>query len=176
MKRSTASTSLLLSLIMLFIGLGCGSSVPISDASNAPFDKQLLGRWQMTPDSDVETGEMLVLQFNEGEYYVELKEVKPVPCEEEAEVLRLRAYLTEVDGHRLVNAQTIDADEKRQFYFYTYALQDGRLTIQELRSIASQDINAFESSEALLVFVRQNVDNPALYGEAATFVRLPLAN
>ena len=172
MKRSTACTSVWLSLMVLFVGVGCGSPVPISDADNAPFDEQLVGRWQATQTAD-ETVEMLILPFNDQEYYVELREVKPEPSDEE--VLRLRAYITEVEGHRFINAQTLE--DERAYYFYTYALeQDGRLTIQELRDIQPQKINEFESSEALYTFVRQNVDNPALYGEVTSLVRMPMAN
>ncbi|HMB92385.1 MAG TPA: hypothetical protein VKP65_16150 [Rhodothermales bacterium] len=172
MKRSTGCTGVLLSLMVLFIGVGCGSPVPISDAENAPFDEQLVGRWQATQTAD-ETVDMLILQFNDREYYVELREVKPDPSNEE--ILRLRAYITDVDGHRFINAQTIQ--DEREYYFYTYALEpNGRLMIQELRDVEPQKINEFESSEALLTFVRQNVDNPALYGETTSLVRMPMAN
>lgn len=172
MKRSTACTSILLGLMVLFIGVGCGSPVPISDADNAPFDEQLVGHWQATQTAG-ETVDMFILQFNDREYYVELREVKSQPSDEE--VLRLRAYISEVEGHRFINVQTIQ--DEREYYFYTYALEpDGRLMIQELRDVEPEKINEFESSDALLAFVRQHVDNPALYGEATRFVRMPQAN
>lgn len=45
--------------------------------------------------------------------------------------------------------------------------------ITELKDVGDQKIDEFETSDALYTFVRQNLDNPALYGEVTRFERAP---
>jgi hypothetical protein len=116
---------------------------------------------------------MLVLRFNDNAYYVELREAGTEAFD--ADVLRLRAYITDIDGQRFVNVQNIDAldEEERLYLFYTYTLSpEGLLTVTELQDVAGQDLDKFETSEALYAFIRQHVNDEALYGDAMTFRRM----
>ncbi len=150
---------------------GCGSPVPISDAADATAVPELVGHWQTLPGE--EEGEMLVLKFDAHTYYAELREAGTEPFDEDT--IRLRAFISEVEGSRIINAQNIDSldDEDRLYFFYAYDLgSDGLLTLTELQSIGDQDIDKFETSEALYAFIQQNIDNEALYGESFVMMRV----
>ena len=158
-----------------FLWIGCGSAVPISEADEALFEPGLVGQWQLVAPAD-EAGEMLVLKFDAHTYYVELRDPGSEAFDED--VLRLRAYIAEVEGRTFINAQNIDAvaDDERLFFFYTYALSpEGLLTVTELQDIGEQKIDKFETSEALRTFIRQNLDNEALYGDSLTLMRVKVA-
>ena len=155
--------------------IGCGSAVPISEVDDAVFEPDLVGQWRLVTPAD-ETGEMLVLKFDAHTYYVELRE--PDSDAFDDDVIRLRAYITEVEDRAFVNAQGIDAvaDDERLFLFYTYTLSpDGLLTITELQDVGDQKIDKFETSEALRAFIRQNLDNDALYGDSMTLMKVKVA-
>ena len=162
-------------LFLLILSTGCGTPVPLGAAEDAVFDADLVGLWQAVPSPDADDAQMLVLQFNDREYYVELREPGSEPFGEE--VLRLRAYLTDLDGHRFVNLQGIDPeDTEREFIFYRYALDAaGLLTITEVELGDERD-EEFETTEELRAFVRARLDDPALYGDTARFMRLDLVN
>ena len=152
--------------------IGCGSVVPISDVSESVLLPDLAGHWQTTGPDD-EIGQMLVLKFNEHAYYVEFREEGTEVFDED--VLRLRAYFTEIDDRLLINAQNIDSidEDDRLYFFYAYDLdENGEMVITELQDVEGQDLDGFETSEALRAFVRENLDNEAFYGEAITFVRI----
>ena len=165
-------------LSVLFLALmwtGCGSEVPIQDSADAVVVNDLVGQWQLiAPES--EEGQMLVLKFDEHAYYVELREPGSEPFDKDT--VRLRAYITEVDGKAFINAQNIDALDEgdRTYFFYIYNLDpNGLLTITELQDVDDQKIDKFETSEALRAFVRQNLDNDALYGESMTLMKVKVA-
>lgn len=164
----------LLPVFLALFWIGCGSPVPIQDSAEAVFVPDLVGTWRTLPAPGGEPGEMLVLNFNDREYYVELRErADGAP---EADTLRLRAYITHVDGTAFVNAQPIDSmdDDERLFFFYTYDLSpDGVLTLTEVGDVNGQDIDTFETSEALYRFIRRNLDEADLYGESMALVRVP---
>ena len=159
-------------VFMALMGIGCGSMVPISDAAEAVFMNDLVGQWQLiVPEG--EDGQMLVLKFDEHTYYIELRQAGTEPFDEDT--IRLRAYITEVDGKAFINAQNIDAldEEDRVYFFYTYDIgPDGLLTFTELQDVGDQKIDKFETSEALRTFIRQNLDNEALYGESTTLIKV----
>ena len=152
---------------------GCGSEVPIQDSAEAVFIPELVGTWQIVPEPGGEPGGMMVLNFNDREYYVELRE--QADGSPEADTLRLRAYITHVNGTAFINAQPIesmDADE-RLFFFYTFALSpDDVLTLTELRDTSGRDLDGFETSEALYTFIRQNLHNEDLYGASTALVKV----
>lgn len=158
--------------LLVLGGMGCGSVVPISDVADAVFVPDLVGQWRgVTPED--EEGRMLVLRFNDSAYYVELREEGTEAFDED--VLRLRAYITDIDGKPFVNVQNIDAldDDERLYLFYTYALSpEGLLTVTELQDVAGRDLDKFETSEALYAFIRQHMNDDALYGDAMTFRRV----
>ncbi len=162
-------------VFMALMWIGCGSEVPISEAGEAVVVDDLVGQWQLVTPAN-EDGQMLVLKFDEHTYYVELREPGTEPFDKDT--IRLRAYITEVDGKAFVNAQNIDSpkDEDRVYFFYTYTLDpNGLLTITELQDVDDQKIDKFETSEALRAFIQQNLHNGALYGESMTMMKMKVA-
>ena len=169
-----SSISLSLALVALF-WMGCGSPVPISDATDALMVPELVGQWQtVTPAT--EDGQMLVLKYDAQTYYVELREAGTEPFD--GDTIRLRVYITEVEGKPFINAQNIDSldGEDRVYFFYTYNLSpDGLLTLTELQDVGDQKIDEFETSEALHAFIQQNLFNDALYGDEMTLMKVKVA-
>ncbi len=160
-------------VVMALFWIGCGSQVPIQDSSEAVFVPELVGTWH-TLESGGEPGEMVVRNFNDREYYVEMREQTSGAVE--ADTLRLRAYVTRVNGKSFINAQYIDSmdDDERLFFFYTYTLTpDGVLTLTELNDVGDRRIDKFETSEALYTFIRQNLHNEDLYGTSMVLVKVP---
>ena len=166
------------SLSVVFLALmwiGCGSKVPISDAADAVAVHDLVGQWELVVPAH-ENGQMLVLKFDEHTYYIELREPGTAPFDDDT--IRLRAYITEVDGKAFINAQNIDAldEEERTYFFYTYTLDpNGLLTVTELQDVDDQKIDDFETSETLRAFIEQNLHNDALYGESMTLMKAKVA-
>ncbi len=161
-------------LFLALFGIGCGSQVPIQDSAEAVFVPELVGTWHIMPEPGGEPGEMMVLNFNDREYYIELRE--QADGSPESDTLRLRAYITRVNGTAFINAQLIDSmdEDERLFFFYTYTLTpDGGLTLTELSDVGDQKIDKFETSEALYTFIRQNLHEEDLYGESMALVKVP---
>ena len=160
-------------VVMALFWIGCGSQVPIQDSSEAVFVPELVGTWHPL-EAGGEPGEMVVRNFNDREYYVEMREQTSGPVE--ADTLRLRVYVTRVNGMSFINAQYIDSmdADDRLFFFYTYTLTpDGVLTLTELNDIGDRQIDKFETSEALYTFIRQNLHNEDLYGASMALVKVP---
>ena len=161
-------------VLLALFWIGCGSQVPIQDISEAVFVPELVGTWHIMPEPGSEPGEMVVLNFNDREYYVELRE--QADGSPEADTLRLRAYITRVNGKSFINVQPIDSmdDDERLFFFYTYDLSpDDVLTLTELQDVGDQEIDKFETSEALYTFIRQNLHDEDLYGTSMALVKVP---
>lgn len=158
-------------VLLMLVATGCGSEVPIQDSETAVFMPELVGTWH--PMAEVEDVDYVkILNFNDKEYYVELREKKADPAE--AETLHLRVYVTQIDGQAFINAQPIglEDEDERQFYFFTLALSpDGVLTLTELQDLDDQQIDKFETSEALYAFIQRNLHNMELYGTSTTFVK-----
>ena len=161
-------------VLLALFWIGCGSQVPIQDISEAVFVPELVGTWHIMPEPGSEPGEMVVLNFNDREYYVELR--AQADGSPEADTLRLRAYITRVNGMSFINTQYIDSmdEDERLFFFYTYALTpDGVLTLTELNNVGDRRIDKFETSEALYTFIRQNLHDEDLYGASMALVKVP---
>ena len=160
-------------LFLTLFWIGCGSQVPIQDSAEAVFVPELVGKWHIVPEPGDEPGELVVLNFNDREYYIELRE--QAEGSPEVDTLRLRAYITRVNGTAFINAQLIDSmdEDERLFFFYTYALTpDGGLTLTELRDVGHQEIDKFETSEALYTFIRHNLNNEDLYGASMALMKV----
>ncbi len=160
-------------VVMALFWIGCGSQVPIQDSAEAVFVPELVGTWHIVPEPGGEPGEMMVLNFNDREYYVELRE--RADGSPEADTLRLRAYITRINGTAFINAQPIDSmdDDERLFFFYAYDLSpDDVLTLTELRDMSGRDLDGFETSQALYMFIRQNLHNEDFYGASMALVKV----
>lgn len=169
MRPQDAAGLVLFSLSVL---CGCeGARVPLASSEGAPMDLRLIGRWEATGLEDGEDPQrLLVLQFNEHEYYLEYIAEDSDESLDLPDTLRFRAYTTPIERALFANVQCIDCED-RLFLLFRYALsEDGRLTV----NVVSEDVyeTDFEASEALYAFIRENKDREALYEQTVTFRRI----
>jgi len=156
---------------------GCyESKVPMASSEGSTLDPNLVGRWKaIVTEDDTTPAEMLILKFNDNEYYVRYQE--------EEEVTRCRAYMVMVDGVPFINLQLIAVEEldkkghirflkedERTFLFFRYSLsKDDVLTLK----MVSDDFvkTEFKSSKALYEFIKKNLKNEKLYVEPFRFIK-----
>ncbi|MFB3132933.1 MAG: hypothetical protein ACE10K_10475 [Rhodothermales bacterium] len=153
-------------LVLFFVLCGClESEVPLSSSDQSIIDPRLIGRWELIEtEEDEGPAGMLVLQFNDHEYYVEYYYERDDGTVEFPDTLRFRAYTTPIDGALFANLQCIGCDE-RTFIFYRYAVsEDGLLTVRAVEEELFKSATV-ETSEALYAFVKENLDKEALYDE-----------
>ena len=170
----------LVSTIAFTLG-GCyESKVPMASSVGSTIDLNLVGRWKTIATEDNSTpANMLVLKFNDDEYYVKYQEGK--------DVIRyrayLRAYLVMVDGVPFINVQPIaeealdkrghielPKEDERTFFFFRYSLsKDDMLTLK----MVSDDFikTKFKGSKELYEFIKKNLKNEKIYDEPLRFKR-----
>jgi len=110
--------------IFLFL-TGCyDSEVPMAPVRDAVFDAKLIGKWKQIDTKDDETSHMVILNFNDREYFVRFKLMEKKDWSVSAEVYLCRAYTIMVDGVAFCNVQYISSNEKdkRPFIFFRYSI------------------------------------------------------
>ena len=152
--------------VFLLLALLCGcpysSPVPLAPAKDATFDESLLGRWHLKEDKI----DLLVLRFNENEYYLEMTERKKEP-----KTTRFRGHLTKVDGVSFLNVCPIDSADAddRKWSFAAWAVKNGAF---ELKLIEDKLLKEpFDKSADLVKAVKTRLKDPALFGELVRFER-----
>ena len=143
--------------LSLFVLVGCNeASVPLGPADNAPTDQQLVGYWQVTDPEPNELDEYLViLPFNETEYFVSLHSEASYPVDDAA---YMRVFLTEVGPHKFANIQPLSTDNDEGYLIYQYDIDDaGTLTLKHV----DHEMDDIETSEALQAFVSDIVASNA---------------
>ena len=156
------SRGFLILVIAFVLGSCYESKVPMASSKDSYIEPNLIGKWKKVVTADDATpADMLVLNFNDKEYYVKYQDEK--------DVTRYRAYIVTVKGVPFINAQFIERDE-RPFVFFRYSLsKDEVLT---LRIISGDFIKTeFRSSKELYKFVKKHLHIEKLYGEPVRFKR-----
>ena len=159
-------------LLTLFLFLaGCyDSEVPMAPVKDAVFDAKLIGRWKAIGLEDDAAAKMVILNFNNREYFIKHKLWEKRDWSIRSEVYLCRAYTIMVDGVAFCNVQYISSDEKekRPFMFYRYSFsKDGILTWRWV----SNDLikKKIKSSKDLYTFIKKNMNNEKLYGKPLKF-------
>ena len=158
-------------MAILFIIAGCyDSEVPMAPVKDAVFDAKLIGKWKQIDTKDDETSHMVILNFNDREYFVRFKLMEKKDWSVSAEVYLCRAYTIMVDDVGFCNVQYISSNEKdkRPFMFFRYSIsKDGILT---WRWISNDLIKTkIKTSKELYVFIKKNMNNEKLYGKPLKF-------
>jgi hypothetical protein len=152
-------------LVLAIASILCGcyeSIVPMASSKHSYIEPDLIGKWKKIVTADDATpADMLVLNFNDKEYYVKYQDEK--------DVTRYRAYIVTVKGVPFINAQFIERDE-RPFVFFRYSLsKEGVLT---LRIINGDFVKTkFRSSREFYKFIKKHLQLDELYGEPVRFKR-----
>lgn len=116
------------------------SPVPLSDPPALAVDPAFTGLWEIaeTGGEPVDPGlreRMLVLPFNDHEYYVEYYSTETrndvsVP----GDTARYRVFLSEVASRLVANIQCIECEDERGFLFMLAESVDGRLRLTPFES------------------------------------------
>ena len=150
-------------LLILPLLWGCPyeSDVPLSKSSKAEIDQALLGAWKNTTEGESFT--MIIEQFNEHEFL--LLGMKNGTIERDV----MRAFVTVIKDERFLNVQVVeDPLDERGWYLVHYALSGDTLTMRIVDDkLFTKPIT---SSRALYSFVKKNLHNKDLYGDAAPTV------
>jgi len=160
-------------LVLTFFLLlaGCyDSEVPLAPVNEAVFDAKLIGRWKAIGLEHGEAAKMVVLNFNDREYFIRHNLWEKRDWSVRSEVYLCRAYTIMVDGVAFCNVQYISSNEKhkRSFMFFKYSFsKDGILTWRWV----SNDLikKKIMSSKDLYKFIKKNMDNEKLYGKSLKF-------
>ena len=110
---------------------------------------------------DPESGQWVTiefLRFNEKEYVAWSRE----PDGEAEKIVAYRAFITEIEGERFLNAQELDAEPGRAWSFANYRISGDTLSLRFVDD-ALFSSRTFESSDSLREFVRKNLHDPRLY-------------
>ena len=150
------------------------SPVPLGEPDPALVDDSLTGVWVAVDPASQDTMTLRVLPFSDRELYVEVEWVdststSPFGVGPTVERVRLRGFETELDGVRFMNLQLIE-EEERPYWLARFTLLPGdTLTVRPMADKAVEPPPS--SSAALRAFLRDNLENPAIYDSVATFVR-----
>ncbi len=143
----------------VLFGCPLQSKFPLGDSNNAPMDERLLGVWIIEEPEELKNGKLSIFSFNETEYYMESQEPKS------GETGRSRAFITIIDNVIFLNFQEIEHGSSERDYGFLkisvsssnvlriWSLEDGLLPRKPT------------STEDLSSFVRDNINNPKLYGK-----------
>jgi hypothetical protein len=163
MNNILRNVGIIFFLLIMPLLWGCPyeSEIPLSKNSKAEIDQALLGVWKNTAEEEPFT--MIVEQFNEHEFL--LLGMKDGAIERDM----MRAFVTVVKDERFLNVQEIkDSPDERGWYLVHYARAGDTLTMR----IVDDKLftKPFTSTRALYSFVKKNLHNKDLYGDAAPTV------
>ncbi|NNK86445.1 MAG: hypothetical protein HKO91_12940, partial [Desulfobacterales bacterium] len=130
--RFLLKVSMVLSFFLFIVGC-YESEVAMAPVKEAVFDAKLIGRWKAVGLEYDEAAKLVILNFNDREYFIQHNLWEKRDWSVRSEVYLCRAYTIMVDGAAFCNVQYISSDEKekRPFMFFKYSFsKDGILTWQ----------------------------------------------
>ena len=156
MKMNRLSFGILFLLFILPLLWGCPyeSEIPLSKSSKAKIDQALIGEWRHTAEGEPFT--MIIQQFNDHELLI--MGIEDGEVQHEA----MRAFVTVIKDEQFLNLQEIeDSYDERVWSFVKYSVSGNTLmawTVDE-----ELFTKPFTSSRSLYKFIKQNLQNKALY-------------
>jgi hypothetical protein len=141
-------------LILLLCGCPYESEIPLGKISKAEIDTGLIGKWQHTEEGESFT--MIIQQFNDYELLI--------MGIEDGEVQQdvMRAFVTVIKNEQFLNLQEIEESyDERGWYFVKYSISGATLMAWSVDDALFT--KPLTSSRALYRFVKQNLQNKALY-------------
>jgi hypothetical protein len=135
------------------------STAPIGKPTEGSIDKNLIGRWENVDAKKKESLELIVLPFNDAEYYVE----SHIPGKE---IGRFRVFPTKVGGDIFLNVKPLSIDKRPDWWvFARYSVSSQQeLTLRFVGdSIVPKAI--VESHDQLAAFISKHATDPKLDDE-----------
>jgi hypothetical protein len=163
MNTTMRTLGILFFLLILPFLWGCPyeSDVPLGKSNKGEIDQALLGAWKNTAEE--EPFNMIIEQFNDHELL--LLGMKDGTIERDV----MRAFVTVIKDEQFLNVQEIkDSPDERGWYLVHYALSGDTLTMRIVED--KLFTKPFTSSRALSSFVKKNLHNKDLYGDATPTV------
>ena len=159
MKTKMLTLGVLAVLLIFPFLWGCPyeSKVPLGKSCKAEIDQALLGEWRSTEKGESFT--MTIQPFNEHELLIlgtEKGKTQPDA---------IRAFVTTIKDERFLNVQDVkDQPDKRGWWLVKYTISGDTLTAWTVDDkLFTKPIT---SSRALYRFVKKNLGNKELYGDA----------
>jgi hypothetical protein len=163
MKKKMLALGVLSMLLILPLLWGCPyeSKVPLGKSCKAEIDPALLGEWQSTEKGESFT--MIFQPFNEHELLILGTEKGKVQPE------AIRAFVTTIKDEHFLNVQEIkEPFDKRGWWLVKYTISGDTLTAWTVEDkLFTEPIT---SSRALYRFVKKNLGNKELFGDASPTV------
>lgn len=157
MKRQGLVSAFLLTLVLV-AGTGCPfeAKVPIGKASPASLDPRLFGAWT---DTSADSARILVLPFNETEYYVEV-------TEKDGRRDHYRVAPITLAGRQMLQVNELSAQATPDGYVFARCslTPDGALSLRFVgEKIVPKSLQ--KDSQGLADFIAAHLDDPALEDE-----------
>lgn len=159
-----------LSLLVFLTGCPFESRVPLGRPSPGSIDTRLVGFWSGTDLKGGDSLDILILPFNDAEYFVEV-------VENDESRDRYRAYAIPVAGESVLQINEVIADgESESFVLARYGFTDDREL--HVRFIGDRIVpKALDSDPAgLLDFLALHLGDPELDDEDVELVLRPEAS
>jgi hypothetical protein len=151
-----------------FLLAGCPleSEHALVDSRNAPMEERLLGEWTLREPGMGAEGKLSIYRFNENEYYME----SAGDGSEKTE--RYRGFLAPMDNVLILNVREIKGEPSgNDFCYFKVSLSaDNVLTLRMVEDGLLEG-KSISSRDDLVSFLRANMENPRLFGDALELKR-----
>jgi hypothetical protein len=147
---------IVLSPLILLTGCPFEAKVPLRKPTTGSIDSRLVGAWSGTDVKGGDSLEVLILPFNDAEYYIEV-------VENDESRNRYRAYAIAVAGEQLLQVGELTADGAADgFVLARYTLADDHEL--QVRFVGDKIVpkNLESDPAGLLEFLSSHLGDPAL--------------
>ncbi len=152
-----------LAMMTLLTGCPYNSKIPLSKP-DTPIDKALLGVWSAVIEKgDADSVEMKVYEFNEKEYYIDIKAVSGAKIE----IDRYRVFSSPVGTTRLLNVE--DLEHKGEFNFFRYQLNGNTLKVDMVSDVSVK--TPYSSSKAMSKAFAEKINGKDFFENELTFLK-----
>ena len=154
----------LIAMIVLLTGCPYHSKIPLSKLPDTSIDKSLLGIWTaVIKKEDADSVEMRVYEFNEKEYYINIKAVSGAKIETD----RYRVFISSVGTIRLLNVE--DLEQKGDFNFFRYQLDGDTLKVAMVSDVSIKE--QYTSPKAMSKAFAEKINDKDFFENELVFVK-----
>jgi hypothetical protein len=152
-----------LAMMALLTGCPYNSKIPLSKPATL-IDKSLLGVWSAVIEKgDADSVEMKVYEFNEKEYYIDIKAVSGT----KVEIDRYRVFASPIGTTRLLNVE--DLEHKGEFNFFRYQLNGNTLKIDMVSDVSVK--MPYSSAKAMSKAFAEKISAKDFFENELVFVK-----